>query len=105
MDARRLAAMKPTACLINTGRGQLVDEPALIDALANGRIAGAGLDVFANEPRVDPRLLALPNLVALPHLGSATHEGRGAAGEKIIANIRFWVDGHRPPDQVLPQLS
>lgn len=105
MDARRLAAMKPTACLINTGRGQLVDEPALIDALANGHIAGAGLDVFANEPQINPQLLALPNLVALPHLGSATHEGRGAAGEKIIANIRFWVDGHRPPDQVLPQLS
>ena len=105
MDARRFALMKPSACLINTGRGQLVDEQALIDALCNARIAGAGLDVFANEPHVNPALLALPNLVALPHLGSATHEGRGAAGDKIIANIRFWVDGHRPPDQVLPELA
>jgi len=104
MDARRFARMKPSACLINTGRGQLVDEDALIAALAEGRIAGAGLDVFANEPKVDPRLLSLPGVVALPHLGSATFEGRGAAGERIIANIRFWVDGHRPPDQVLPDL-
>ena len=104
IDARRLSLMKPTACLVNTARGQLVDEEALIAALAEGRIAGAGLDVFAHEPKVDPRLLALPGVVALPHLGSATYEGRGAAGERIIANIRFWVDGHRPPDQVLPDL-
>lgn len=104
IDAERLARMKPTACLINTGRGQLVDEQALIAALTEGRLAGAGLDVFANEPNVDPRLLALPGVVALPHLGSATVEGRGAAGERVIANIRFWVDGHRPPDQVLPEL-
>ncbi|WP_395332947.1 D-glycerate dehydrogenase [Novosphingobium sp. BL-8H] len=104
IDANRLARMKPTACLINTGRGQLVDEEALIAALSEGRIGAAGLDVFANEPTVNPRLLALPRLVALPHLGSATFEGRGAAGERVIANIRFWVDGHRPPDQVLPEL-
>lgn len=103
-DARRLALMKPTACIVNTGRGQLIDEEALIAALSEGRIAGAGLDVFANEPKVDPRLLALPGVVAMPHLGSATYEGRGAAGERIIANIRFWVDGHRPPDMVLPEL-
>ncbi|MPS69501.1 MAG: D-glycerate dehydrogenase [Novosphingobium sp.] len=105
INARTLGLMKPNACLINTGRGKLVDEDALIAALSSGRIAGAGLDVFAQEPAVDPRLLALPNVVALPHLGSATHEGRGAAGERIIANIRFWVDGHRPPDQVLPELT
>ncbi|TCM22237.1 glyoxylate reductase [Novosphingobium sp. PhB165] len=104
IDADRLALMKSGACLINTGRGQLVDEDALIDVLTQGRIAGAGLDVFAREPSIDPRLLALPNVVALPHLGSATFEGRGEAGERIIANIRFWVDGHRPPDQVLPDL-
>jgi glyoxylate reductase len=103
-DARRLALMKPTACIVNTGRGQLIDEEALIAALSEGRIAGAGLDVFAREPQVDPRLLELPGLVAMPHLGSATYEGRGAAGEKVITNIRFWVDGHRPPDQVLPEL-
>lgn len=102
MDARRIALMKPDACLVNTGRGRLIDEEALIAALSEGRIGGAGLDVFAHEPKVDPRLLNLPNLVALPHLGSATYEGRGAAGERIIANIRFWVDGHRPHDMVLP---
>ncbi|AXB76481.1 D-glycerate dehydrogenase [Novosphingobium sp. P6W] len=104
MDARRIALMKPAACLVNTGRGQLIDEEALIAALSQERIAGAGLDVFAREPQVDPRLFDLPGLVALPHLGSATYEGRGAAGERLIANIRFWVDGHRPHDMVLPQL-
>ncbi|HKR93406.1 D-glycerate dehydrogenase [Novosphingobium sp.] len=103
-DARRLALMKPTACIVNTARGQIIDEEALIAALSKGRIAGAGLDVFAREPQIDPRLLELPGLVAMPHLGSATYEGRGAAGERVIANIRFWVDGHRPPDQVLPDL-
>lgn len=104
IDARRVALMKPTACIVNTGRGQLIEEEALIAALAEGRIGGAGLDVFAREPQVDPRLLDLPGLVAMPHLGSATYEGRGAAGERIIANIRFWVDGHRPPDMVIPPL-
>jgi glyoxylate reductase len=102
MDARRIALMKPDACLVNTGRGQLIDEEALIAALSEDRIGGAGLDVFAREPQVDPRLLDLPNLVAMPHLGSATYEGRGAAGARLIANIRFWVDGHRPHDMVLP---
>lgn len=104
IDARRLQLMKPTACIVNTARGQLVDEEALIAALADGRIAGAGLDVFAHEPQFDPRLLELPGLVAMPHLGSATYEGRGAAGARIMANIRYWVDGHRPPDMVLPDL-
>lgn len=104
IDARRIGLMRPDAAIINTARGGLIDEAALIDALSSGRIAGAGLDVFAREPQVDPRLLALPNLVAIPHLGSATYEGRGAAGERLIANIRFWVDGHRPHDMVLPAL-
>lgn len=104
MDRRRFSLMKPGACLVNTSRGQLVDEDALVDALTAGRIGGAGLDVFAHEPDLNPRLLEAPNLIAMPHLGSATVEGRGAAGERIIANIRFWVDGHRPPDQVLPEL-
>ncbi|HUD29046.1 MAG TPA: D-glycerate dehydrogenase [Novosphingobium sp.] len=102
IDARRIGLMKPDACIVNTGRGQLIEEEALIEALAGNHIGGAGLDVFAREPLVDPRLLDLPGLVALPHLGSATYEGRGAAGERIIANIRFWVDGHRPHDMVLP---
>lgn len=101
LNAERLAAMKPGSFVINTARGDLIDEEALIEALQGGHIAGAGLDVFAHEPRVDPRLIALPNVITLPHLGSATMEGRAHAGEKIIANIRFWVDGHRPPDQVL----
>ena len=101
INAQRLAAMKPSAFLINTARGDLIDEAALIAALISGEIAGVGLDVFANEPKVDPRLVALPNVITLPHLGSATIEGRAQAGEKVIANIRYWADGHRPPDQVL----
>ncbi len=101
LNAERLAAMKPGAFVINTARGDLIDEEALIAALENGHLGGAGLDVYAREPAVDPRLIALPNVITLPHLGSATREGREHAGEKIIANIRFWADGHRPPDQVL----
>ena len=101
LNARRIALMKPDAYVINTARGDLIDEQALIHALENGLIGGAGLDVFAHEPAVDPRLLALPQVVIMPHLGSATFEGREASGEKVIANIRFWADGHRPPDQVL----
>lgn len=101
LNASRIATMKQDAYVINTGRGDLIDEEALITALEAGAIGGAGLDVYANEPQVDPRLLALPNVMLMPHLGSATIEGRSAAGEKVIANIRFWADGHRPPDQVL----
>ena len=101
LNASRISSMKPEAYVINTARGELIDEEALIAALQEGRIGGAGLDVFAREPRVDPRLLALPNVIAIPHLGSATFEGREASGERVIANIRFWADGHRPPDQVL----
>ena len=104
MDARRFALMKPGACLINTARGELVDQEAMIAALASGHLSGAGLDVYPDEPNVDPRLLDLPNVMTLPHIGSATREGREASGEKVIANIRFWVDGHRPPDQVLTAL-
>jgi len=74
---------------------------ALIAALDEGRIAGAGLDVYTHEPAVDPRLFALSNVVLLPHMGSATFEGRDATGARVIANIRSWVDGHRPPNQVL----
>ena len=92
---------KIVAYVINTARGDLIDEEAMIDALEQGRIAGAGFDVYPREPHIDPRLLAMPQVIALPHLGSATFEGRETAGEKVIANIRFWADGHRPPDQVL----
>ncbi|MEO6217519.1 MAG: D-glycerate dehydrogenase [Sphingomonas sp.] len=101
IDARRIGLMDPHAFLINAARGGIVDEDALIDALEAGRLAGAGLDVWKHEPQIDPRLLALPNVVMLPHMGSATYEGRLAMGEKVIANIRMWADGHRPPDQVL----
>lgn len=101
LNAQRIASMKPDAYVVNTARGELIDEEALITALEQGRIAGAGLDVYINEPAVDPRLLALPNVMLMPHLGSATVEGRSAAGERLIANIRFWADGHRPPDLVL----
>ena len=101
IDARRIALMRGDAYLINTSRAEITDEPALIAALAEGRIAGAGLDVYAHEPAVDPRLLALSNVVLLPHMGSATFEGRDATGARVIANIRSWADGHRPPNQVL----
>ena len=105
ISAARIASMKPNAYLINSSRGELVDEDALILALENQKIGGAGLDVYAHEPAVNPRLLALSNVVLIPHLGSATFEGRQASGERVIANIRIWADGHRPPDQVLRGLD
>jgi glyoxylate reductase len=105
INAQRIALMKPTAYLINSSRGELVDEAALIDALQNEAIAGAGLDVYTHEPAVDARLLTLNNVALLPHLGSATFEGREASGERVITNIRIWADGHRPPDQILEGLN
>jgi glyoxylate reductase len=101
IDARRLDLLGPQGWLINTARGEVVDPAALVAALEGGRIAGAGLDVYVGEPAVDSRLMTLDNVVLLPHLGSATFEGREAMGAKVITNIRSWVDGHRPPDQVL----
>jgi len=101
IDSRRIALMKPGAFLINTARGQIVEEEAMIAALVAGHLGGAGLDVFEHEPLVDARLRDHHNVAILPHMGSATVEGRLASGDKVIANIRFWVDGHRPPDQVL----
>ena len=101
INAERIALMKPNAYIINSSRGELIDEDALIEALQAGRIGGAGLDVYTHEPAVDPRWFAIPNVVLLPHLGSATFEGREASGERVITNIRVWADGHRPPDQVL----
>ena len=105
MDADRIGRMKPGACLINTARGDLVDQDALVAALESGQLAGAGLDVYPQEPQVDPRLLDHPNVMTLPHIGSATVEGREDSGHKVIANIRMWADGHRPPDQVLEGLD
>ncbi|WP_375395043.1 2-hydroxyacid dehydrogenase [uncultured Sphingomonas sp.] len=101
IDARRIGLLRPHAYVINASRGGILDEKALVDALEAGRLAGAGLDVWRHEPAIDPRLLALPNVVMTPHMGSATYEGRVASGERVIANIRMWADGHRPPDQVL----
>jgi len=104
IDGRRIGLMKPGGSIVNTARGELIDQEALIAALQNGHLAGAGLDVYRDEPYVDQRLIDHPNVMTLPHIGSATVEGREASGEKIIANIRFWADGHRPPDQVLEAL-
>jgi len=101
IGAKQFALMQKQAYIINAARGEIIDENALCEALAAGRIAGAGLDVFANEPHFDPRLLDLPGVVLTPHMGSGTFEGRQAMGEKVIANIRVWMDGHRPLDQVL----
>ncbi len=104
IDARRLSLMKDGASLINTARGDLVDQEALIEALESGHLAGAGLDVYPDEPNVDERLIRHRNVMTLPHIGSATREGREDSGHKVIANIRMWADGHRPPDQVLSGL-
>lgn len=101
IDEARLGLLGRDVYVINAARGEIIDEAALAGALEAGRIAGAGLDVYENEPEIEPRLLALDNVVLLPHLGSATFEGREAMGDKVIANIRVWADGHRPPDQVL----
>lgn len=106
LSARRLALMQPAAYLVNTARGDIVDEDALIRMIEEGKLAGAGLDVFAREPSVNKRLLRLAELgkvVILPHMGSATIEGRIDMGEKVIINIRTLFDGHRPPDRVLPR--
>lgn len=104
IDARRIGLMKDGASFINTARGDLVEQEALVAALESGKLAGAGLDVYPDEPNVDPRLIRHPNVMTLPHIGSATREGREDSGLKVIANIRMWVDGHRPPDQVLTGL-
>jgi glyoxylate reductase len=101
LSARRLRLLQPHAILVNTARGEIVDEEELVRLLEIRAIAGAGLDVFEHEPAVDPLLLALDNVVLLPHMGSATIEGRIAMGEKVIINIKTFADGHRPPDRVI----
>ena len=104
LSARRLKLIRPHAILINTARGEIIDESALAGMLQAGEIAGAGLDVFEHEPAVNPKLLKLPNVVLLPHMSSATIEGRVDMGEKVIVNIRTWMDGHKPPDRVIPSM-
>ncbi|HSE76731.1 MAG TPA: D-glycerate dehydrogenase [Alphaproteobacteria bacterium] len=101
LSARRLKLLRPHAVIVNTSRGNVIDEEALIRGLVNREIAGAGLDVYEHEPAVPPKLLELDNVVLLPHMGSATLEGRIAMGEKVIINIKTHVDGHSPPDRVL----
>jgi glyoxylate reductase len=102
LNARRLKLMKPTAVVVNTSRGEVIDQNALTRALRSGELAGAGLDVYEHGADINPRLLELPNVVCLPHMGSATVEGRIEMGEKVIINIKTFADGHRPPDQVVP---
>ena len=104
LSARRLKLMQPHSYLINTSRGEIVDENALTRMLQRKEIAGAGLDVFEHEPAVNPKLLELDNVVLLPHLGSATLEGRVDMGEKVIINIKTFADGHNPPDRVLASM-
>ena len=104
LSARRLKLLQPTAVVVNTARGEVIDEGALANMLARGEIAGAGLDVYEHEPAINPKLLKLPNVVLLPHMGSATVEGRIDMGEKVIVNIKTFMDGHRPPDRVIPAM-
>jgi glyoxylate reductase len=107
LSARRLKLLKREAIVVNTARGEIIDENALTRMLEAGEIGGAGLDVFEHEPAISPRLLKLARqhkVVVLPHMGSATIEGRVDMGEKVIVNIKTFMDGHRPPDRVLPSM-
>jgi glyoxylate reductase len=104
LSARRLKLLQAHAIVINTARGGVIDENALADMLAAGQIAGVGLDVFEFEPDINPKLLGQPRAVLLPHMGSATLEGRIDMGEKVIINIKTWMDGHKPPDRVIPSM-
>ncbi len=103
LSARRLKLMPAHAYVVNTARGEIIDEVALIRMLRNRELAGAALDVFENEPRVNPKLLQLDNVLLLPHLGSSTLEGRIGMGECVLINIKSFVDGHKPPNRVLPE--
>jgi glyoxylate reductase len=107
LSARRLKLIRSEAYIVNTARGEVIDENALTRMIDAGDIAGAGLDVFEHEPAVNPKLVKLARsgkVVILPHMGSATIEGRIDMGEKVIINIRTFMDGHRPPDRVLPSM-
>jgi glyoxylate reductase len=104
LSARRLALLKPHAYVVNTARGEVIDEAALARMLEKGELAGAGLDVFEHEPAINPKLKKLTNVVLLPHMGSGTLEGRIDMGEKVIINIKTFADGHKPPDRVIPAM-
>ncbi len=108
LSARRLKLIRKDAYIINTARGEIIDEATLTKLIEDGEIAGAALDVFENEPAVNPKLVRLAKagkVVLLPHMGSATIEGRVEMGEKVMINIRTFLDGHRPPDRVLPGVA
>ena len=104
LNKERLSLLSPHSYLVNTGRGDVIDETALIELLKENKIAGAGLDVYEHEPVVSSALIDLPNVVLLPHIGSATIEGRHAMGDKVIINIQTFLDGHTPPDRVVPAM-
>jgi glyoxylate reductase len=104
MNARRLRLLKPSAVIVNTSRGEVIDENALTRMLRANELAGAGLDVYEHGTDINPRLRELDNVVLLPHMGSATLEGRVEMGEKVIINIKTFADGHRPPDMVVPSM-
>jgi glyoxylate reductase len=104
ISARRLKLMKREAFIVNTARGEVIDEAALIRALEQGELGGAGLDVYENEPAVNPKLRTLKNVVLMPHMSSATLEARIDMGEKVIINIKTFADGHKPPDRVIPAM-
>lgn len=105
LSARRLQLVQPHCYIINTSRGEVIDENALVRLLEQGKLGGAGLDVFEQEPAVNPKLLAMDNVVLLPHMGSATLEGRLDMGDKVLINIKTFVDGHTPPDRVLMDIG
>jgi len=104
LNAERLKLLSSDAYIVNTARGEIIDEKALVRALEAHEIAGAGLDVFEREPVIDGKLLKLHNVTLLPHMGSATIEGRVEMGGKVIINIKTFMDGHRPPDRVIPAI-
>lgn len=104
LSARRLQLLQKHAYVVNTARGEIIDETALIKLLKENAIGGAGLDVYENEPAINPKFLDLKNVTLLPHMGSATVEGRIDMGEKVLINIRAFIDGHSPPDRVLGDL-
>jgi glyoxylate reductase len=104
LSARRLKLLQPHAIVVNTARGEVIDEASMANMLRAGELGGAGLDVFEHEPTINPRLLKLPNVVLLPHMSSATVEARIEMGEKVMINIRTFLDGHKPPDRVIPSM-
>lgn len=105
LSRRRLELMPPHAYVVNVSRGEIIDEDALADLISAGRLAGAALDVFQNEPKPNAKLIAAPNVVLVPHMASATVESRVEMGERVLINIKMFADGHKPPDRVIPALA